>query len=61
MRDGMHGVNSITIATAELLLTDAGGAAVHLTAEAGDGTGQAAVPDEDVHPEALRRSPALAN
>jgi hypothetical protein len=61
MRDGTHGVNSITIGTTELLLTDAGGTAVHLTPEAGEGTGQAAVPEEDFHPEALRRSSALAN
>jgi hypothetical protein len=63
MRDGKYGVNSITVAAAELLLTSAGGgAAVHLTPLASDGAaGRAAVPEYCFRPAPARRRPGLAN
>jgi hypothetical protein len=61
MRDGKHGVNSITVAAAELLLTAGGGTAVHLTPTAKTGAGQPAVPDDCFTPLAARRRPGLVN
>jgi hypothetical protein len=63
MDEGKHGVNSITVGAAELLLTAAGGGmAVHLAAMAKAGAvGQSAVPDYCFTPEAARRRPGLAN
>jgi hypothetical protein len=57
-----HDVNSITVGTADLLLTVTGGSAVHLSALAETQVdARPAVPEHWFAPDALRRRPGLAN
>jgi hypothetical protein len=59
--EAQHGVNSINVGGAELLLTaTGGGSAVHLTAQS-EVARRPAVPDYCFTPDATRRRPGLAN